>query len=160
MPSAPNDVLLSRLLPGTWRIGATNFPQWVSGDRSSPTFSYEIEKTSPLVLRETVAWTTADGSRKHLSATDRWEGNGFRRRGRGLSALLSSQWSVPGVSDDSSIAVIRFAKSLRSPAGVDVVVREGVESNSLRAAIAASPESFGLSHEEFASLTWFEILPA
>src|SRR5450830_1490269 len=147
MPSAPNDVLLSRLLPGTWRIGATNFPQWVSGDRLSPTFSYEIAKSNPLSLRGTVAWTAADGVHKHSNATDRWKGDGFRRRGIGLSALLPSRWSVAGVSDDSTIVVIRAAKSLLSHAGVYVVVREGTEANALRAAVAASPESLGLSHE-------------
>jgi len=89
--------------------------------------------------------------------TNRFRGEDFRRRGKGLLSFASSRWSVAGVSDDSTIAVIRFAKTLLSPAGVDVVVREGADSHTLRTAVAFSPESLGLSHEEFASLTWLEL---
>jgi len=50
--------------------------------------------------------------------------------------------------------VISFSKSLATPAGVDVIVREGVEHPELRATIAHGSEEFGLTPEEFGSLTW------
>ena len=57
------------------------------------------------------------------------------------------------------LAVIRFEKSVVTPAGVDVVVGEGVDASELRTVIAADPASFGLTLEEFASLTWLDHLP-
>ncbi|TXN32823.1 hypothetical protein [Lacisediminihabitans profunda] len=159
MPSAPDEASLTRLLPGTWRIGATNFPFWLNGDRLSPTFTYELAKTGPLSLRDTVEWTTPDGRERRLVGVDRWRGDDFRRRGKGVLALTSSRWSVTGVSEDSTIVVIRYSKTLFSPAGVDVVTREGADAHTLRTRVAESPEGLGLTHEEFASLTWLELKP-
>jgi hypothetical protein len=42
---------------------------------------------------------------------------------------------------------------------VDVVVAEGVDAIELRSYVASDPSSFGLTLEEFASLTWLDHLP-
>ena len=145
---------LADLLPGTWSVAATNFPMWLAGDKLDPTFSYELVSTEPLVLSDDVAYLEA-GEQKHVLGHDTWRGDEFVWRGRRLLRLVASHWSVTGMSDDGTIAVIRFSKSLATPAGVDIIVREGVEHPELRATIAHATEEFGLSPEEFGSLTWF-----
>ena len=148
------------VLPGTWTIAATNFPMWLVGDKIDPKFTYELISSDPLVLSDDVSYVQVDGDEpqeKHILGQDTWNGEEFVWRGRKLLRLFASHWSVSGMSDDGSIAVIRFSKSLATPAGVDVIVREGVHHPELRAMIAYATEEFGLSPEEFGSLTWLAV---
>lgn len=149
---------LADLLPGTWNVQATNFPMWLAGTRSEPRFTYELVSDEPLVLSDDVSYV-ADGEQKHILGQDVWNGDGFVWRGRKLLRLFASHWSVAGISDDGTIAVIRFSKSLATPAGVDIIVREGTHLPELRATIAHATEEFGLSPEEFGSLTWLAATP-
>ncbi|CAN5353630.1 hypothetical protein BH09ACT1_BH09ACT1_07690 [soil metagenome] len=157
MPLAPDAAALAALLPGTWRIGATNFPMWLRGDRLRPYFRYDLRTADPLVLDDVVGYTTADGVEKTIVGVDRMRHDGFVWRGAGLLRFVTSRWAVAGATEDSNILVIRFAKSRLSPAGVDVVVREGTDSLAFRTQVAGLSESLGLTHGEFASLTWLEL---
>jgi hypothetical protein len=154
MLTAPDEHQLADILPGTWRVVATNFPMWLRGDRLDPTFTYGALGTQPLTLDDTVSYTTPTGEVKQLRGVDTWRGHNFVWRGKGLMRLISSTWSVPGVSAAGTIAAIRFNKSLVSPAGIDIIVRDGIEFPEPRAAVAAESKRFGLSAEDFASLTW------
>lgn len=150
---------LARLLPGRWTVKATNFPMWLSGERRDPSFEYGMLRESPLRLSDEVAYTDADGKAKSIRGTDRWNGTGFTWTMRGLAGLfVRSRWEVAGVRQ--GLLVIRFQKSVATPAGVDVVVGEGVDATELRTVVAAAPASFGLSIEEFASLTWLDHTPS
>ena len=165
MQDTLNESTLAQILPGSWTIAATNFPMWLTGQRQSPRFSYELVSENPLMLSDDVSYVTAEGEQKHILGLDTFgidrDGNDeFRWRGTKLLRLVVSRWSVSGVSEDGSIAVIRFAKSLVTPAGIDVIVREGVAAPELRATIARATEEFGLTPEDFASLTWLEVAPA
>ncbi|CAN5263371.1 hypothetical protein BH09ACT5_BH09ACT5_09650 [soil metagenome] len=144
---------LADLLPGTWTVAATNFPMWPTGEKLEPRFTYELVSDEPLVLSDDVAFLE-DGEEKHILGQDTWHGDEFVWRGRRLLRLFASHWSVAGMSDDGTIAVIRFSKSLATPAGVDVLVRDGTLHPELRAMIAHASEEFGLTPEEFGSLTW------
>lgn len=144
---------LADLLPGTWRVAATNFPMWLAGDKLEPRFTYALASEQPLVLSDDVSYRQA-GEQKHVLGRDTWRGDGFVWRGRRLLGLAASRWSVAGASDDGSVAVVRFAKSLVSPSGVDIIVREDAHHPELRAMIAHATEEFGLTPEEFGSLTW------
>lgn len=148
------DRTLADILPGTWRVAATNFPMWLAGDKRDPRFSYELVSREPLVLADDVAYRTAEGEEKHILGLDSWRHDEFVWRGKGLLKLFASHWSIVGVSDDGTIAAIRFSKSIATPAGVDILVREGVEHPELRAMVARSTEQFGLTLEDFASLSW------
>lgn len=145
---------LADLLPGTWTIAATNFPMWLTGDKLKPTFTYELVSDDPLVLSDDVGYVQ-EGEEKHILGQDTWRGDEFVWRGRKLLRLFASHWSVAGISDDGTIAVIRFSKSLATPAGVDIIVRSGTQHPELRAMIAHATEEFGLTPEDFGSLTWF-----
>ena len=154
MLTAPDEHQLAELLPGRWKVVASNFPMWLRGERTDPTFTYEVLGTGPLVLRDDVSYVDAEGQTKHVLGVDRWTGNGFRWRGKGLLRLAKSDWTVPGVSKAGTIAAVRFAKSLVSPAGIDIIVREGVDLPEPRAIVATESTRFGLTAEDFASLTW------
>ncbi|MCU1417943.1 MAG: hypothetical protein JWP32_2117 [Schumannella sp.] len=149
---------LSRLLPGRWTVKATNFPMWLSGERRDPVFEYGVVRQQPLTLSDRVAYVDASGRQKTITGTDRWTGQGFTWKMRGIAGLfVKSRWEVAGARQ--GLAVIRFEKSIATPSGVDVVVGEGVDATDLRSVIAADPASFGLTLEEFASLTWLDHLP-
>lgn len=156
MTMVPDDTQLAETLPGIWHVGATNFPMWVDGKRIAPTFSYELRDGDPLALTDVVSWSTAEGTQKKLVGVDRWRDGSFVWRGNGLLWLFKSRWSVIGMSEDGTIAAIRFTKSRVSPAGVDVMVRDGSDTHTLRTTVAGATDTFGLTHEEFASLTWLD----
>lgn len=156
MQAKPDEETLAKVLPGSWRIAATNFPMWLTGERHSPRFSYELLGEHPLVLSDDVSYFTAEGEEKHVLGQDTFAHDEFSWRGKKLLRLFVSRWSVSGVSEDGSIAVIHFSKSLATPAGIDIIVRDGVETPELRATIARATEEFGLSPEDFGSLTWLQ----
>jgi len=130
---------------------------WLGGDRLRPQFRYDLTSSEPLVFDDVVSYETAGGVEKTIVGVDRLRTDGFVWRGRRLLSLVTSRWSVIGATEDSTIVVIRFAKSLVSPAGVDVIVREGTDSHAFRTQVAGLSESLGLTHGEFASLTWLEL---
>jgi hypothetical protein len=153
-----DDQALADLLPGTWNIAATNFPMWLSGERRDPRFVYGLVSRDPLVLSDNVVYIAGHGkragARKHIHGTDTYTDDGFVWRGTGMLRFFTSRWQVAGVSDDGSVAAIHFAKTLGTPAGVDIIVRSGAHVHEPRAIIAHSTEDYGLSPEQFASLTW------
>lgn len=146
------------LLPGTWIVAATNFPMWLSGRRREPRFDYTLVSRNPLVLSDDVSYIASRGKRgsekRHLLGRDTFQRDEFVWRGTGVLRLVTSRWRVAGVSDDGTIAVIHFTKSLGTPAGVDIIVREGAAQPELRAVIAHATVDFGLTPEQFASLSW------
>jgi len=143
-------------LPGTWTIAATNFPMWLTGEKRHPRFTYELVSSDPLVLSDDVSYVPAgdDSEEKHILGHDTWNGTEFVWRGRKLLRLFASRWSVTGMSDDGALAVIHFTKSLATPSGVDVIVREGSALADVRKTVAHATEDFGLTPEQFGSLTW------
>jgi hypothetical protein len=157
MPFAPDAAALAALLPGTWRIGATNIPIWLAGDRLRPQFRYELKSSDPLVFDDVVNYTTGEGMLKTIVGIDRLRTDGFVWRGTRLLSLVTSRWSVVGATEDSNILVIRFVKSVLTPAGVDVVVRDGTDSHAFRTEVAGMSDALGLTHGEFASLSWLEL---
>ena len=154
MPPALDERTSADLLPGAWSIAATNFPMWLTGERREPRFSYELLSADPLVLGDEVTYRTVEGEQKRIIGKDTWKHGEFVWRGKGLLKPFASHWHVAGAADDGTVLVIRFEKSLATPAGIDIVVREGTSHPELRKAVARGTEDFGLSPEEFASLTW------
>jgi hypothetical protein len=164
MPFAPDPAALAALLPGTWHVGASNSPVWLGGDRLHPQLRYDLKTADPLVLRDVVSYTNARGVKKTIVGTDRLrrdrhgvdqhDGNTFVWRGAGRLRFATRRWSVAGATEDSNILVIRFAKSMLTPAGLDVVVRDDTGSHAFRTQVAGLSESLGLTQGEFASLSW------
>lgn len=156
MPSAPDSTALAALLPGTWAVAASNMPKWLSGERINPTFTYEALDTEPLQFAEVVDYSEPDGTAKQVVGTDTWHHDRFVWRGKKWLRFAPTHWSVTGASEDGTIAVIRFSKSLSSHAGLDIIVRQGTDHPELRRTIAHESEAYGLSREDFASLSWLQ----
>ena len=156
VPEPLDESALAELLPGTWSVAATTFPMWLSGDRRLPKFTYGVISRSPLVLSDDVAYVTRAGERKHILGRDTYSKGRFVWRGKGLLNVVSSRWTVAGVGGDGAVVAIRFAKTIATPAGIDVLVRAdaGVEARSV---VAGASTDFSFTPEDFASLTWLRV---
>jgi hypothetical protein len=158
MPPESDPRALVSLLSGTWHLGASNLPIWLSGDRRPPTtISYEPVPKRELSLVHSVAYISSRGEAARVSAIATWHRGVFIGRGRRLHKLFPSKWWVVGASDDDAIVVVRFAKTRATPAGINVLVRRDAAVTNLRGIVAQSHEDFGLTPEEFARLTWFDL---
>tara|TARA_R110002124_G_scaffold75917_2_gene203514 strand:+ start:196 stop:717 length:522 start_codon:yes stop_codon:yes gene_type:complete len=146
--------VLAAKLPGAWTLRATNFPMWVDGTRHNPEFSYESVEGDELTLTDTVSYTTRTGEVKTIIGTDRLRGDEFVWRGQGWLKVLTSHWQVVGADDNFDTMVLRFSKSRLTPAGIDVLTRVDSDVPAVRSAVAHATDKFGLSAEDFASLTW------
>lgn len=127
---------------------------WLTGERLSPGFTYELMSDDPLVLRVAASYETPEGETKSVDGIAHWAREGFVSPGKGLRRMLSSRWTIAGASEDGSVVVIRFEKSRLSLDGLDVLVHADSEVEELRSMVAASTEMFGLSPEDFGSLSW------
>lgn len=153
MPTFDDVHALAQVMPGRWTVKATNLPAWLTGERRDALLEFEVTGQDPLAVSSVLSFTDPEGKAKTIRARDRWNGSGFSRGG----VLSRSRWEVAGARQ--GLLVLRYEKSLATEAGVDVVVAEGVDATELRSVIAAAPASFGLTLEEFASLTWLDHLP-
>ena len=156
MPTTPQYDELAKILPGVWNVRSTNFPMWLTRERKSPRFAYDLVSENPLTLRDDVSYFTADNAEKHIVGTDKWAHDHFVWRGKGPLKIARSRWAISGTNDDQTVVAIRFEKTLFTPAGIDILVREAVEIDELRSLVARNTEQFGLSAEDFASLTWLD----
>lgn len=155
MPALLRPESIAQFLPGTWTIRATNFPFWLSGERIDGRLNYELVSAEPLVLSDVVTYSKPDGTAKRIVGVDRWTGEGFVWRGKGVLSILSSKWTVTGASDDLEIVAIHYEKSRVTPAGIDIIAREGHAAEEARSLVATRTDQFGLTAEQFATLSWF-----
>ena len=88
MPTAPNDSDLAAILPGSWNVRSTNSPLWLDRDRTSPRFTFTLERENTLTLREDVSYFAKDGKEKHILAADKRSHDGFVRHGKLLRSAL------------------------------------------------------------------------
>ena len=115
-------------LVGTWLVCGTNFPMWLKGDKTHPTFTYSPVKQkggNPMLLDE-VSYLKK-GKRKTLTGydyPDDQDSTAFVWRGKGLLSVLRSHWRVALLDPQQQWAVIIFSKTLFTPEGVDIVGRQ------------------------------------
>lgn len=112
-----------QLFVGTWHIVASNFPMWVAGGRTQPRFHYE--QLEPGRLSDRVTYVRRGRERQILGIDTRLPGDmpAYRWRGAGVLRLLRSDWQVSQWDPGYAWAVITFAKSLVTPAGMDLIAR-------------------------------------
>ncbi len=113
-------------LEGRWFINRSNFPMWLKGDKTSPTFNYKeatLKKTKG--LSDSVEYIQ-NGRKKSIKGFDRplnKENSKFQWRGKGLLRLISSNWSVEYINKEQTIIILAFEKTLFTPEGYDVISR-------------------------------------
>ena len=112
-------------LSGKWYIHLTNFPMWLKGNRTQPTFNYKkAERNAQIGLTDEVQFfknekiKTIKGFDK---PTNEWN-SAFVWRGEGWMRILTSYWKILHLEEDW--AIIYFEKTLFTPAGFDVISRE------------------------------------
>lgn len=154
MPTNPSARQLAESLPGTWRLEASNQSFWTSGRASSPRYHYAVTTADPLVVTEAIEFDAADGRHRVIRGTARFVRGEFVWRGDGIRKPVATRWKVAGTSPERGLLVVRFAKTAVMPAGLNVLVNEGVETIEARSAVAHYAEQLGISLEEFATLTW------
>ncbi|MFD2936687.1 lipocalin/fatty acid-binding family protein [Spirosoma flavum] len=116
-----------RTLLGTWFVCSTNFPMWLKGDKTNPTFTYSItdKKGEITVLLDEVKYQKK-GKTKTLTGfdyQDQTDSSAFVWRGKGLLSLVRSQWKIVLQDPNGQWAVIWFSKTLFTPEGVDIISR-------------------------------------
>lgn len=119
------DTLLQTLV-GTWFICSTNFPMWLKGDKTNPTFTYTLaNKKGKTGLLDEVKYLK--NNRKQtltgFDFPDPTAERAFVWRGKGLLSLVRSHWKVALLDSSGQWAVIWFSKTLFTPEGVDIISR-------------------------------------
>lgn len=119
---------LLHTLVGTWFICGTNFPMWLKGDKTEPTFTYSlIEKPDgTAILLDEVRYVKQGRSRTitGYDYPDPRDSTAFIWRGKGLLSLLRSHWRVALQDPKGQWAVIWFSKTLFTPEGIDIISRQ------------------------------------
>ena len=115
------------ILSGTWFIISTNFPMWLDGSKTNPTFNYTItEKKGKTFLIDEVKYIKK-GETKTIKGFDYLDPNNdkaFTWRGKEFLAIAKSHWEVKLLDDKSEWAVIWFSKTLFTPEGVDIISKK------------------------------------
>ncbi|RFS18424.1 lipocalin family protein [Emticicia sp. C21] len=113
-------------LVGTWFICYTNFPMWLKGDKTNPTFNYTITThKGEKVLLDEVKYLKKSKEKTIIGYDyqDEKDSAAFTWRGKGILGLLKSQWRVALIDPKGQWAVIVFSKTLFTPEGVDIISR-------------------------------------
>ncbi len=138
--------LPAEALEGTWQVRATNFPMWLDGTRTAPSFTYSHLRRDGEEVRfdDTVGYLErgVPGTIEGVDTQHPSVATHFTWRGRGLLALVSSEWDVVALDPAGQWAVIAFTPTLFTPAGVDVVARGALDDDTLarvRALLDADP---------------------
>lgn len=117
---------LLQFLLGTWFICSTNFPMWLKGNKTHPTFNYSLaEGKGSNVLFDDVRFLK-NGKQKSIQGydyQDKVNDSLFVWRGKGLLRPLKSEWRVVMLDPEKNWMVIYFSKTLFTPEGVDIVSR-------------------------------------
>jgi len=120
------NTLLHQLI-GTWFIIGTNFPMWLKGGKTDPSFTYTLmERHKKEVLLDEVKYIKK-GKTKTITGFDHPDEdkqNAFIWRGKGLLAVAKSKWEVKLLDPKGEWAVIMFSKTLFTPEGIDIISRK------------------------------------
>lgn len=118
---------LYHFLIGTWFICFTNFPMWTKGDKTNPTFNYTHAPTKkyPERLADEVKYLQngQEKSIKGFDYPDAAKADRYTWRGKGITHLLRSRWSILLQDPKGQWAVIQFSKTLFTPEGMDIISR-------------------------------------
>ena len=112
------------ILSGTWFIISSNFPMWLDGTKTNPTFNYTVaEKNGKTFLIDEVKYTK-NGKTKTINGFDYLNpknDKAFTWQGKGFLAIAKSRWEIKLIDENNQWAVIWFSKTLFTPEGVDII---------------------------------------
>ena len=116
-----------KTLEGRWYINQSDFPMWLKGDKTSPTFNFKIiQKQGKDALDDAVMYWK-NGKEKSILGIDtalNQENTAFLWRGKGWLSLVTSKWNLLHFNPQQQWAIIGFSKTLFTPKGYDVISRQ------------------------------------
>ena len=116
-------------LEGKWFVNLTNFPMWLKGNKTSPSFNYTLTtKHGKPVLLDEVLYTKKSKT-KNIVGYDKpmyENNNSFVWRGKGLLGFVKSKWNILYFDPEKQWMVIHFEKTLFTPEGYDVISRSKI----------------------------------
>lgn len=113
-------------LAGKWHVAMTNFPMWLKGDKTNPTFNYSLENKGRVTgLKDEVTYLQNGRSKtiRGFDTPDHEKNSAFVWRGKGLLSILSSKWKILFFSEEEGWALIFFERTSFTPEGFDVITR-------------------------------------
>lgn len=113
-------------LTGTWFIISSNFPMWLKGDKTHPTFTYTLVGQGEQQKLLDVVRYSKNGKIRKITGYDNLQDEEkmtFVWRGKGWLFFAESNWQIRLVDPDKKWAVIWFSKTLFTPEGVDIISR-------------------------------------
>ncbi len=111
-------------LEGKWYIQYSNFPMWLKGDKQNPTFNYIFLSENKIL--DQVKFQK-NGKFRRITGTDTPLNSQLTRfiwRGSGLLFFARSRWSILHFDPENRWALIKFQKTMFTPAGFDIITRE------------------------------------
>jgi hypothetical protein len=136
-------------LKGRWYIHLTNFPMWLKGNRTNPTFNYTIQEKNGIVgLTDEVIFVKND-KKKAIRGFDtplNSENTKFEWRGNGWMKILKSRWQI--LHSTEKWAIIYFEKTLFTPEGYDIIARNETLSDELLIVIDAKLKELKIDNLE------------
>jgi hypothetical protein len=139
LPRTPSQLDATSVL-GTWHVGASTFPMWLDGTRTSPTFTYSelVRRDGRVTMRDVVSYQR-HGQLETLEGLDVQHArtpSHFSWSGRGFLAAFTSEWDVVFLDAQRGLAIITFSRTLATPAGLDVIWREPLSDEAWNEALA------------------------
>ncbi|MBS1624809.1 MAG: hypothetical protein JST83_12355 [Bacteroidetes bacterium] len=122
------------ILPGTWHLHYSTFPMWQRKGMHSVTFNYGIiDHQGTAALLDEVRYQKHDRYKciTGYDYPDHNDHHGFIWRGKGFLSLFKSKWRVEWMSEDQMAMVISFEKTLITPAGIDILTKDGADASQL-----------------------------
>jgi len=133
-------------LSGKWHIIQTDFPMWLSGKRTGPTFNYKLLDTEEPRLSDKVQFLK-NGKEKSIKGVDypvNTTNTEFVWRGKGLLHILKSKWGILCIDEKQNWAIIYFEKTLFTPKGYDVIGRNKLLSPLEEKEVASQLKKLGI----------------
>jgi len=120
------DLIPLEKLAGKWHVVMSNFPMWLKGDKTQPTFNYSLKtKGNVAGLKDEV--TYQQRGKQHsihgFNTPDHEKNTEFVWRGTGLLSFVSSKWKILYFSEAEGWALIFFERTRFTPEGFDVITR-------------------------------------
>ncbi len=131
MRSALAPDTLAEVIPGTWRVAASNEVHWISGNRVDPVVTVALVSREPLTVSVATRFVTGEGKKRAVLSTARWASDGFIERRKGLARFAPSRWIVRGMSPDGSVLVIVHQLRQSAGDGIEVLIRSGTDADGL-----------------------------
>lgn len=124
-----NELRIVNELDGKWFIHKSNFPMWLKGDKTSPTFNYTLKENKKGIFLVDKVSFIKNGKQKYIKGIDKPTNSNnseFIWRGNGILRIIKSKWKVLHLDFKNHWAIIYFEKILFTPEGYDVISKNSL----------------------------------